>query len=124
MAINEESRQLEIAAEAEALTRTLAHSTQAVPHPSDSYTMLGELRATLDHLAQVCTQLGTWHTQAQDDTHYDGEDGGRTGSPRAAATELQAAASALRLASGHVGAAHAHNAVVRWYEDPRQAEKI
>lgn len=120
MAINEESRQLEIAAETEELTRTLAHSTRDVPHPLQSYRMLGELGATLDHLAQVCAQLSTWHSRAEDGTHYDGEDGGRTGSPRAAADELRTASSALRLASGHIGKAHTHNSVVRWHAEPKQ----
>lgn len=33
MTINEQDRQAQIAAEAEALTRTLAHSTREVPKP-------------------------------------------------------------------------------------------
>lgn len=60
MAINEEQRQLEIAAEAEELARTLAHSTRDVPHPRDSYRLLGELGATIDHLAQVIDQGGSF----------------------------------------------------------------
>lgn len=81
MAINEETRQLDIAGELEATARTLAHSTRAVPKPSDSYRLLGELSATADHLAQ----LATWHAATQDGTHYDGEDEGSNGSPQLAA---------------------------------------
>lgn len=43
MAINEEQRQLEIAAEVEELARTLAHSTRDVPNPRDSYRLLGRV---------------------------------------------------------------------------------
>ena len=34
----------------EELARTLAHSTRDVPHPRDSYRLLGELGATIDLL--------------------------------------------------------------------------
>lgn len=114
MAINEERRQRAVAAELEAAARTLAHSTRAVPNPADSYELLGELGATADHLAQVLAQLASWHDAAQDGTTYNGEDGGRTGSPQAAAAELHAAARAVTEASQHISRAHAHNAVVRW----------
>lgn len=116
MAVNEEARQLDVASELEEAARTLAHSTRAVPKPFESYRLLGELSATADHLAQVLAQLATWHAATQDGTHYDGEDGGRTGSPQAAADELHAAARAVTEASEHIGRAHAHNGVVRWYE--------
>lgn len=123
MAINEEQRQLEIAAEVEELARALAHSTRDVPHPRDSYRLLGELGATIDHLAQVIDQLGKWHSRTEDGTHYDGEDGDGTGSARAAGDELTAAANMLRLASSHVHRAHGHNGVVRWYdEQPNQED--
>lgn len=121
MAINEEQRQLEIAAEVEELARALAHSTRAVPHPIDSYRLLGELGATIDHLAQVIDQLGKWHSRTEDGTHYDGEDGDGTGSARAAADELTTAANMLRLASSHVHRAHGHNGVVRWYQEPQES---
>lgn len=121
MAINEEQRQLEIAAEVEELARALAHSTCEVPHPRDSYRLLGELGATIDHLAQVIDHLGKWHSRTEDGTHYDGEDGDGTGSARAAADELTTAAKKLRLASSHVHRAHGHNGVVRWYQEPQES---
>lgn len=122
MAINEQGRQLEVAREAEEVLRTLVHSTRTVPHPRDSYSLLGELGMMIDDLAQVCDQLASWHSRAEDSTHYEGEDGNRSGSPRAAADELTTAASALRLASNHVHRAHSLNAVVRWFDDPQQED--
>ncbi len=52
MAINEETRQLEIAREVEELTRTLAHSTRTVPHPNESYNLIAELGLIVDHVQQ------------------------------------------------------------------------
>lgn len=118
MAINEQGQQLDVAREAEELLRTLAHSTRDVPNPRDSYSMLGELGAIIDHVAQVCDQFASWHNRVEDGTHYEGEEG----SARAAAVELTTAAGALRLASNHVGHAHSHNAVVRWYAEPKRTD--
>lgn len=120
MAINEQGQQLDVAREAEELLRTLAHSTRDVPHPRDSYRLLGELGATIDHLAQVIDQLGKWHSRTEDGTHYDGEDGDDTGSARAAADELITAANMLRLTSSHLHRAHGHNGVVRWYQESQE----
>lgn len=78
----------------------LAHSTRSVPVPSDSYFLLGELRATVDDLEQVCRQLGAWHAGVVDGVEYEGEDArgdGATGTVTAAA-ELDRAASALAAA--------------------------
>lgn len=122
MAINEQGRQLEVAREAKELLRTLAHSTRDVPNPRDSYSILGELGAIIDHVAQVCDQFASWHNRVEDGTHYKGEDGGTEGSARATAAELTTAAGALRLASNHVGHAHSHNAVVKWYPEPKRAD--
>lgn len=119
MAINEESRQLELASELEATARTLAHSTRAVPKPFDSYRLLGELNATADHLVQVLAQLATWHAAAQDGTHYDGEDEGQVGGPQRAAAELTRAAREMKAAADDISLAHASNSFVRWYETPQ-----
>ncbi|PYF96388.1 hypothetical protein SAMN05216184_11948 [Georgenia satyanarayanai] len=121
MAINEEDRQLAVAAELEEAARTLAHSTRDVPVPSDSYSLLAELRAAIDSLEQVCQQLGAWHSSVVDGIHYAGEDDrgdGATGTITAAA-ELEAATAALNAASSALGRAHSANGVVRWYDRPR-----
>ena len=119
MAINEQSRQLDIAREVEELTRTLAHSTGTVPTPADSYPMLGELHTAVDHLAQVTRQLASWHRQTKDGTDYDGEDGGKIGSPQAAAADLDTAGRHLDQAVQAILSAHGHNSVVRWYRERR-----
>lgn len=116
MAVNEETRQLKIAAELQEHARTLAHSTRRVPNPSDSYELLGELRATVDDLEQVCRQLGAWHAGVIDGEHYQGEDergDGGTGTV-AAAAGLDRAATALAAASDALSEAHSANGVIRW----------
>lgn len=123
MSSNEQHRQLEVARELEASARTLAHSTRDVPSPADSYELLGELSATVDHLEQVCLQLGRWHSHVQDGVHYDGEDergDGATGTVTSA-SDLARAARSLTTATQHLQAAHAANGVVRWRETPAQA---
>ena len=118
MAVNEEGRQAAVAAELAETARTLAHSTRNVPVPSDSYSLLGELRATVDALEQVCRQLSAWHAGVVDGIHYEGEDDrgdGATGTV-AAAADLERAAAALNAASEALGRAHAANGVVRWHD--------
>ena len=121
MAINDEGRQAAIAGELEASASRLAHSTRDVSNPSDSYTILGELRASIDSLEEVCRHLSAWHSNVVDGVHYAGEDDrgdGATGTVTAAA-ELEAAARSLDAASRALGRAHSANGVVRWYDSPR-----
>ena len=116
MAVNEEGHQVEVASELAESARTLAHSTRNVPVPSHSYSLLGELRATVDSLEQVCRQLSAWHADVVDGVHYEGEDNrgdGATGTVTAAA-DLEHAAAALDAASVALGQAHTANGVVRW----------
>lgn len=119
MAINEEHRQVEIAAELEAVARALAHSTRDIRSPVDSYTLLAELTATMDHLQQICRRLAAWHTLAHDGKHYAGEDerGDGATSTGTAAAELERATAALDTASAALRSAHAANGVVRWHDE-------
>ncbi len=124
MTVNEQHRQIEVAGDLEVLAKTLAHSTRDVPAPFDSYALLGELTATVDHIEQVCRQLAAWHANVVDGTHYAGEDDrgdGATGTVTAAA-ELERAAAALDAASAALRAAHSANGVVRWFDAAVQVE--
>lgn len=120
MAINQEQQQLKLAAEVEELARTLAHSTRDVPHPRDSYRLLGELESIISHLAQVVDQLDKWHRRIEEGIHHEGEDGDGTGSTCAAAAELFTAATMLSVVASHIHHAHEHNSVVHWYQEPQQ----
>lgn len=85
--------------------------------PSDTYALLGELGATVDHLEQVCRLLSRWHAAAKEPEYFEGEEawGDDTGAVTAAA-ELDSASPALATASAALTRAHAANGVVRWSE--------
>lgn len=119
MAINEETRQLEIAREVEELTRTLAHSTRTVPHPNESYNLIAELGLIVDHLQQVSKQLAQWHQGVVDGTHYNGLEGEKY-APEHVVPFLHSAVNALGEASGALGSAHSINSGIRWYEEAQE----
>ncbi|WP_104198718.1 hypothetical protein [Cryobacterium sp. Y29] len=130
MAINAENRQAEIADELSEVARTLAHSTRSVPHPAESYGLLGDLQAAQDALVQVYEQLATWHGAVVDGTHYNGEDGrGLKGVPAAGpdghiAGLLKMAAASAAEAAALVSRAHSANGVVRWFDDAKNEEEV
>lgn len=113
--MNEDVNQAGIADQMQDAARKLAHSTRAVPSPPDSYELLGDLRATANHLEQVATQLASWHDNAEEGVENNGEDGSGDGAATAtAAGELSQAAACLSDAAEHLSAAHSANSVVRW----------
>lgn len=115
MAINEEGRQTEVAAELSEAARTLAHSTRNVPNSADSYALIGELSATMQSIRQVAEQLRQWHANAVDGAQYDGDDGsgdGRAGEHTQ--THLRNAADLLWNAAVELDQAHAENGRIRW----------
>ena len=130
MAVNEEGRQVEIANDLVELTQSLVHSTRAVPRPSDSYDLLGDLRAAQEALAQVYTQLAAWHGAAVAGTHYNGEDGrGMAGVPAAGPEGqvsglLTMAAASATEAAALVSRAHSANGVVRWFDEVKNEEEV
>lgn len=105
--MNEDYQQVEIAAEAEERLRTLAHSTRTVPTPSDSYGMLGELRSSIEHLEQVCRQLGAWHAGLQEGEHFVVDDRRSDGAGTTiTATALERGADAINAVSEELSFAH------------------
>lgn len=123
MSINEEHRQVEVAAQVEELTRTLAHSTRTVPNPPDSYQLLGEVGATVDHLGQVCGQLAVWHGEPTTESRiFSGDDAlVMLASASEAAVALAEAQQALHVASAALSRAHAANGAVRWVGNEERA---
>ena len=68
--------------------------------PTESFSMLGELTATLADLEQICRQLAAWHERVINGLQHEGEDSrgdGATGIVTAAA-ELERVATALASA--------------------------
>lgn len=122
MTINDERRQVAIAAELAETARTLAHSTRNIPRPSDSYALLGNLVAAQRSIAQVYEQLAAWHGQVIEGIHHDGEEpsdvvrlhGRGTAGARAALLEAKEHA---ELVEHHLMAAHSSNGMIRWFDD-------
>ncbi len=123
VAVNEESRQVEIAETLSEVARSLVHSTKAVPRPFDSYTLLGNLTAAQEALAQIYTQLAKWHGQVLQGVHHSGEDErGSLDNPgwARAELELQDAARHAAAAVASLRRAHSANGVVKWFDEAQQ----
>lgn len=128
MSINEESRQVEIAEQLAENARTLAHSTRAVPKPSDSYTLLAVLAQAQESLAQVYSQLAAWHGRVLDGTHYSAADGRINDVTAEHAVELtkrglERAEQEARWVANELYVAHSNNGVIRWFDEVTTADR-
>ena len=123
MAVNEESRQVEIAETLSEVARSLVRSTRVVPRPFDSYSLLGSLAVAQEVLAQIYAQLAEWHGQVLQGVHHSGEDErGSLDNPgwARAELELQDAAHHAAAAEASLRRAHSANGVVKWFDEARQ----
>lgn len=126
MAINEEKQQVEIADQLAETVKSLAHSTRAIPRPSDSYALLADLAQAQEILAQVYARLADWHSRVLDGTHYNGEDGrSTTGEPAAEQVKglLELAAHEADQAADQLRKAHSANGVIRWFDEVPEADQ-
>jgi hypothetical protein len=99
--------------------RGLAHATQAIPEPGDSYEVLGSLHAGLASLRQTLDQLADWHERHAPAAVTSGARGiGHQVAAEIAAAELREAAAFLERASVRVSAAWSHNGRVVWQPEP------
>ncbi len=99
--------------------RGLAHATQALPEPAESYAVLGSLHAGLASLRQTVDQLADFHERrAATLTTSDARELGRQVAVEVAAAELREAAAFLERASGRVSAAWSHNGRAVWQPEP------
>lgn len=105
------SRQLEVAAEMECRARSLAHLTRDIQRPADVYELIGELRATLDHLSQTCAQLGRWYATADDHPDFAGADGNAVGTAR---DHLCLTAEGIETVERVLGKAHTATNAICW----------
>lgn len=107
------------AATAREALRGLAHATQAIPDPADSYTLLGSVHAGLASLRQVVDQLADWHERHTPTAATpDPREVGRQVAAEIAAAQLREAAAFLGRAGGLVAAAWSHNGRVIWEPEP------
>lgn len=114
MSINEEHRQIAVAEAMTQQAQTLARSTRAVPIPAESYQLIGELRATIDHLAQVSRQLSTWYETVPDSgmVAADSEEANRDA--QEVASSLMQVAWSLDGIDATLSRAHSASSAIRW----------
>ncbi|WP_202970247.1 hypothetical protein [Tessaracoccus flavescens] len=109
------------AAEASEAMRGLAHASRVFDDPADTYTVFGDLTATMRSLRQVLDQLAATHLSHQDRAHHD--DGDHLAGDRsalAAADELHQAGTLLDQAHDHLNAAYSHSGRIAWHPEPPQ----
>lgn len=110
------------AAEASEAMRGLAHASRVFDDPADTYTVFGDLTATMRSLRQVLDQLAATHLAHHDRAHHD--DGDHLAGDRsalAAADELHQAGTLLDQAHDHLNAAFSHSGRIAWHPEPAQA---
>ena len=99
--------------------RGLAHATQSIPEPGESYAVLGSLHAGLASLRQAVDQLADLHDRHAPIAATSGPgELGRAVAAEIAAAELREAAAFLDRASGRVSAAWSHNGRIVWQPEP------
>ena len=99
--------------------RSLAHVTQSIPEPDDSYAVLGSLHAGLASLRQAVEQLADFHEHhAPLAATSDPRQLGRAVAAEIAAAELREAATFLDHAYSRVAAAWSHNGRIVWQPEP------
>lgn len=109
------------AAEASEAMRGLAHASRVFDDPADTYTVFGDLTATMRSLRQVLDQLAATHLAHRDRAHHD--DGDHLAGDRsalAAADELHQAGTMLDQAHDHLNAAFSHSGRIAWHPEPAQ----
>lgn len=107
------------AAEASEAMRGLAHASRVFDDPADTYTVFGDLTATMRSLRQVLDQLAATHLAHRDRAHHD--DGDHLAGDRsalAAADELHQAGTLLDQAHDRLDAAFSHSGRIAWHPDP------
>ena len=107
------------AAEASEAMRGLAHASRVFDDPADTYTVFGDLTATMRSLRQVLDQLAATHLAHRDRAHHD--DGDHLAGDRsalAAADELHRAGTLLDQAHDHLNAAFSHSGRIAWHPAP------
>lgn len=107
------------AAEASAAMRGLAHASRVFDDPADTYTVFGDLTATMRSLRQVLDQLAATHISNRERAHHD--DGDHLAGDRsalAAADELHQAGTLLDQAHDHLNTAFSHSGRIAWHSEP------
>lgn len=109
-------------AEAREAVRGLAHATRDMPHPAETYPVIGDLLGVVRSLQQVFDQLAATHLRFQPCAHDDAGNH-RVGADQAlaAADELHQAGTLLDQVESRLDQAMRHSGRIAWHEVPHTA---
>jgi hypothetical protein len=111
-------------AEASAALRRLAHATRDIPHPAETYAVIGDLLGGVRSLRQVLDQLAATHLRFRAVAHDDaGNQAAGATAALAAADELHQAGTLLDAVHDRLDAAMSHSGRIAWHEAPAQIEE-
>jgi hypothetical protein len=111
-------------AEASAALRGLAHATRDIPHPAETYAVLGDLLGGVRSLRQVLDQLAATHLRFRAVAHDDaGNQAAGATAALAAADELHQAGTLLDAVHDRLDSAMSHSGRIAWHEAPPQTEE-
>ncbi len=107
------------ASQAQQSLRGLAHATRDIPHPADTYPVLGDLLGGVRSLRQVLDQLAATHLRFRSVAHDDdgNHQAGETAA-LAAADELHQAGTLLDQVQARLDQAMQHSGRIAWHEAP------
>jgi len=107
------------AAEACAALRGLAHATRDIPHPAETYAVVGDLLGGVRSLRQVLDQLAATHLRFRAVAHDDaGNHRSGVGEALAAADELHQGSALLDQVESRLDQAAQHSGRIAWHEVP------
>lgn len=108
-------------AEASAALRGLAHATRDIPHPAETYAVIGDLLGGVRSLRQVLDQLAATHLRFRAVAHDDaGNQAAGATAALAAADELHQAGTLLDAVESRLDSASQHSSRIAWHEAPAQ----
>jgi hypothetical protein len=108
-------------AEASAALRGLAHATRDIPHPAETYAVIGDLLGGVRSLRQVLDQLAATHLRFRAVAHDDaGNQAAGATAALAAADELHQAGTLLDAVESRLDSASQHSGRIAWHEAPAQ----
>jgi hypothetical protein len=106
-------------AETSAALRSLAHATRDLPHPGETYAVIGDLLGAVRSLRQVLDQLAAPHLRFRACAHDDaGDHRAGVGEATAAADELHQASTLLDQVESRLDHASQHSGRIAWHEAP------
>jgi hypothetical protein len=123
--VNDESRlAFHAAVSLSRAARDLMQNADFLDHPSDSYSILGNVLDTMRSLESSLAQLAEWHRSAEAGRHFDGDHDDSTIGIMTTVEELDLAVQQAEELQETISRAYGGNAVVRWFDEVDPPEDV